>query len=74
MARLTGHGVPAAAVRQLEQLFTDEQVHANGLVQTVDQGIGPVALLGNVFKVDGAAEPATRGAPGLDEHRGELLG
>jgi crotonobetainyl-CoA:carnitine CoA-transferase CaiB-like acyl-CoA transferase len=74
VAALTERGVPAAQVRRLEQLFTDEQAHANGLVQTVEQRTGPVALLGNVFKVDGVAEPAARGAPGLDEHRGELLG
>jgi hypothetical protein len=33
-----------------------------------------VTLLGNVFKVDGTAEPARRGAPALDEHRAEVLG
>ena len=66
-------GVPAAEVRRLEQLFADPQANANGLVQTVEQSVGPVALLGNVFKVDGRAEPAPRGAPGLDEHRAELL-
>jgi crotonobetainyl-CoA:carnitine CoA-transferase CaiB-like acyl-CoA transferase len=74
VAALTERGVPAAQVRGLDELFTDAQAKANGLVQTVDQAIGPVALLGNVFKVDGAAEPAARGAPGLDQHRGELLG
>ncbi len=73
VAGLTERGVPAAEVRRLEQLFGDSQAHANGLVQTVEQGIGSVALLGNVFKVDGQAEPARRGAPGLDEHGGELL-
>lgn len=72
VAGLTARGVPAAPVRRLEQLFSDEQANANGLVQTVEQESGPVALLGNVFKVDGAAQPAARGAPGLDEHRGEL--
>jgi hypothetical protein len=30
--------------------------------------------MGNVFKVDGRAEPARRGAPAFDEHRAELLG
>jgi len=73
VARLGECGVPAAEIRRLEQLFTDTQANANGLVQTVQQGIGPVNLLGNVFKVDGTAEPAGRGAPGLDEHRGQLL-
>jgi uncharacterized protein YukJ len=41
----------------LEQLFGDSQANANGLVQTVEQGIGSVALLGNVFKIDGPALP-----------------
>jgi crotonobetainyl-CoA:carnitine CoA-transferase CaiB-like acyl-CoA transferase len=71
--RLTSCGVPAAEVRGLGQLFTDAQACANGLVQTVEQSVGPLKLLGNVFKVDGVAEPARRGAPGLDEHRAELL-
>ena len=61
-------------MRGLDELFTDAQAKANGLVQTVDQAIGPVALLGSVFKVDGAAKPAARGAPELDQHREELLG
>jgi hypothetical protein len=52
--------VPAAEVRRLEQLFADSQANADGLVQTVEQRIGSVALLGNVFKVDGCAEPARR--------------
>ena len=46
-------------VRSLGQLFDDEQVRANGLVQTVEQpGVGPVRLLGSPFKVDGAAAAA----------------
>jgi crotonobetainyl-CoA:carnitine CoA-transferase CaiB-like acyl-CoA transferase len=73
LARLGERGVPAAEVRRHEQLFTDPQANANGLVQSVQQAIGPVNLLGNVFKVNGTAEPAARGAPGLDEHRGQLL-
>jgi len=73
VAGLAECGVPAAEVRRLEQLFADSQANANGLVQRVEQRIGSVSLLGNVFKVDGRAEPARRGAPGLDEHRAELL-
>jgi hypothetical protein len=41
----------------LEQLFGDSQANANGLVQTVEQGIGSVALLGNMFKIGGPALP-----------------
>jgi hypothetical protein len=33
-----------------------------------------VALMGNVFRLDGYSEPARRSARALDEHRAELLG
>ena len=74
VAGLAARSVPAGEVRGLEQLFDDAQAQANGLVQTVDHPtVGPVRLLGSVFKVDGA--PTARGvpAPRLDEHRRELL-
>ena len=74
LEQLAARGVPAGEVRSLDQLFADEQVTANGLVQTVESAeAGPVRLLGSVFKVDGV--PTTRGvpAPGLDEHRAELF-
>ena len=68
-------GVPASEVRFLDVLYEDAQVEANGLVQTVTQpGVGDVRLLGNVFKVDGRATAARRGAPALSEHANELLG
>jgi crotonobetainyl-CoA:carnitine CoA-transferase CaiB-like acyl-CoA transferase len=66
-------GVPVSHVRRLDQLFTDPQVRANGLVQTVEQdGLGTVRLLGNLFKVDGEAPPGAP-APALGEHGGEVL-
>jgi crotonobetainyl-CoA:carnitine CoA-transferase CaiB-like acyl-CoA transferase len=72
---LAARGVPASEVRGLDQLFDDPQVTANGLVQTVDQaGVGPVTLLGNLFKVDGSADAVGRPAPALGEHGRELLG
>jgi crotonobetainyl-CoA:carnitine CoA-transferase CaiB-like acyl-CoA transferase len=72
---LGARGVPAGEVRSLDQLFDDDQVRANGLVQTVDQpGVGPVRLLGSPFKVDGRPSGRGRAAPALDEHAGELLG
>jgi crotonobetainyl-CoA:carnitine CoA-transferase CaiB-like acyl-CoA transferase len=62
-------------VRLLAGQFQDEQVTANGLVQTVEQkGVGPVRLLGSPFKVDGATVPARWSAPGLGEHTAEVLG
>jgi len=74
LERLAAHGLPAGDVRQLPGLFDDPQVLANGLVQTLDQpGVGPVQLLGNLFKVDGAAAPCARVAPRLGEHNPELV-
>jgi crotonobetainyl-CoA:carnitine CoA-transferase CaiB-like acyl-CoA transferase len=72
---LSARGVPAGEVRSLDQLFDDEQVRANGLVQTVEQpGVGPVRLLGSPFKVNGRPSGSGRAAPALDQHAGELLG
>ena len=72
---LAARGVPAGEVRSLDRLFDDEQVRANGLVQTVEQpGVGPVRLLGSPFKVDGRSSGSGRAAPALDEHARELLG
>ncbi|MEW2385913.1 CoA transferase [Micromonospora sp. NPDC047707] len=66
--------IPVGEVRQLSQLFDDEQVQTNGLVQCVHQpGTGQVRLLGNLFMIDGVAAPARRHAPGLGEHTREVL-
>jgi crotonobetainyl-CoA:carnitine CoA-transferase CaiB-like acyl-CoA transferase len=75
VSALGARGVPASEVRSVDQLFADEQVRANGLVQSVEHPeLGALSLLGGVFKVDGV--PTARGAraPRLDEHRSELLG
>ena len=75
MAALAARRVPASEVRRLDQLFDDEQVAANGLVQSVEQpGVGSVRLLGSVFKVDGRPGGGGRPAPGLGQHSDELLG
>ncbi len=75
VAALAARRVPAGEVRRLDQLFDDEQVRANGLVRSVEQpGVGPVRLLGNVFKVDGRSDGGGRPAPGLGQHSDELLG
>ena len=67
-------GAPASEVRLLEQLFEHDQVRANGLVQTVaHDGVGPVKLLGSLFKIDGVVAPAARSIPALGEHTEEVL-
>jgi len=72
--RFQAAGVPASAVRRLDQLFEDEQVQANGLVHTLGHDhVGVVKLLGSVFKVDGEVVPPVRSIPRLGEHTEEVL-
>jgi crotonobetainyl-CoA:carnitine CoA-transferase CaiB-like acyl-CoA transferase len=72
--RFRAAGVPAAEVRVLDQLFEDDQVLANGLVQTVEHDrVGAVKLLGSLFKIDGAVTPPRRAVPALGEHTEEVL-
>jgi crotonobetainyl-CoA:carnitine CoA-transferase CaiB-like acyl-CoA transferase len=72
--RLRAADVPASEVRLLDQLFEHDQVLANGLVQTFEHhGVGPVKLLGSVFKIDGFVTPPQRSIPALGEHTWEVL-
>jgi crotonobetainyl-CoA:carnitine CoA-transferase CaiB-like acyl-CoA transferase len=71
--RFRAAGVPAAEVRALERLFELDQVAANGLVHTVEHGVGPVKLLGSLFKIDGLVTPPRRAIPALGEHTGEVM-
>jgi crotonobetainyl-CoA:carnitine CoA-transferase CaiB-like acyl-CoA transferase len=64
LARLGAAGVPAGPVLARETVHADVQARANRLVQDVDQpGLGPVTMLGAVFRIDGADPEATRPAP-----------
>jgi crotonobetainyl-CoA:carnitine CoA-transferase CaiB-like acyl-CoA transferase len=73
--RLRARGVPCEEVRTLDSLFHDPQVAANGLVQRIWQpGLDTVSLLGNLFKVDGEAQPARRPAPARGEHTDQVVG
>ncbi len=72
--RFRAAGAPAAEVRLLDQLYEHDQVQANGLVQTLEHGeVGPVKLLGSLFKLDGVVVPPRRAVPALGEHTEEVL-
>jgi crotonobetainyl-CoA:carnitine CoA-transferase CaiB-like acyl-CoA transferase len=74
VGRLRAAGVPAAAVRSLDELFDDPQALANGLVASLPvPGVGTVRQLGALFKVDGRPAGNGRRAPALGEHTAELL-
>jgi crotonobetainyl-CoA:carnitine CoA-transferase CaiB-like acyl-CoA transferase len=66
LARLGAAGIPAGPVLTRESVHADVQARANGLLQDVEQpGLGPVTMLGGVFRVDGSDPAATRPAPAL---------
>ncbi len=47
-------------------MHADPQVRANGLLQDVEQpGLGPLTMLGGVFRIDGADPATMRPAPAL---------
>jgi crotonobetainyl-CoA:carnitine CoA-transferase CaiB-like acyl-CoA transferase len=71
--RFRAAGVPASEVRPLDQLFEHDQVRANGLVHTLEHGVGSVKLLGSVFKIDGVVTPPRRAIPALGEHTDEVI-
>lgn len=72
--RFRAAGVPASEIRLLDQLFENDQVEANGLVHTFEQQrVGPVKLLGSLFKIDGFVTPPGRPIPALGEHTEEVL-
>ncbi|MGO9883938.1 MAG: CaiB/BaiF CoA transferase family protein [Solirubrobacteraceae bacterium] len=67
-------GVPASEVRLLDQLFEHDQLQANGLVHTLaHEALGPVKLLGSLFKIDGVVTPPRHPIPALGEHTEEVL-
>src|SRR5207248_11426444 len=71
--RFRAAGVPASEIRLLDQLFEHDQVMANGLVHTLKHGVGPVKLLGSLFKIDGLVTPPRRAIPALGEHTDEVI-
>ncbi|MGI8723034.1 MAG: CaiB/BaiF CoA transferase family protein [Geodermatophilaceae bacterium] len=74
LAACVSADVPAGEVRLVHQLFDDEQVRANGLVQQIEQERGgSVAVLGNLFKINGTTESFSRPAPRLGEHTESIL-
>ena len=54
LARLGSAAVPAGPVLTRESVHADAQARANGLLQDVEQpGLGPMTMLGGVFRFDG---------------------
>ena len=74
LARLGSAAVPAGPVLARESVHADEQARANGLLQDVEQpGLGPLTMLGGVFRFDGEDPAATRAAPSLGADTDAIL-
>ena len=64
LARLGAATVPCGPVLARESVHADPQIRANGLVGEVEQpGLGPVTMLGPVFRVDGIDAAPSAPAP-----------
>ena len=76
LAALDAGGVPAGPINSVGQVFADPQVEARGLALALDN---PRALGGttpgvrSAIVIDGVPQASPRPAPGLDEHRDEIL-
>lgn len=67
--RLAAAGVPSGPVHRIDQVFNDEQVLANGMVE----GSGRDRRLGPSVKLSATPMTVTRPAPVLGEHTREVL-
>ena len=72
--RLRAAGVPATPVRRVEELWSDPQFAARGMLASVElPHLGPVPMFGVPWRVsDLSPAPAPRG-PGLGEHNGRVF-
>lgn len=73
-ARLEAEDVPHARVLKREEVLTNEQVHVNGTIATLDDPrAGRMRLARSPAKFDGETLPFRRPAPGLGQHTDEIL-
>jgi crotonobetainyl-CoA:carnitine CoA-transferase CaiB-like acyl-CoA transferase len=69
------HGVPAAAVRTLEEVLNDPGMHERGMLRWVDHPeVGRVVLPSTPLRIEGAPPPPFAPSPFLNQHEEEVLG
>ncbi|WP_449064341.1 CaiB/BaiF CoA transferase family protein [Planomonospora algeriensis] len=74
LAALGGIGVPAGAIRSIDEVYAWEQTRSQGLVVTVDHPVlGPVELPGPPLRFDGEPPRAHTAPPALGQHGDEVL-
>ncbi|WP_238007009.1 CoA transferase [Dactylosporangium sp. AC04546] len=67
-------GVPCAPVNTLKQAFADEQLLANGMIQSLEHPtLGTVTQLGSPYRLGGRQPELRRHPPRLGEHTDAVL-
>ena len=67
--------LPAAPVRQLDDVINDPHLHARGMLQRIDHpDLGSVVLPTTPLRLSGAPPPALRPSPRLGQHNEEVFG
>jgi crotonobetainyl-CoA:carnitine CoA-transferase CaiB-like acyl-CoA transferase len=75
LSRLEQAGVPCAPVNTLKQAFADEQLIANGMVQSLTHPtLGALTQLGSPYRMGGRQPRLRRHPPRLGEHTDDVLG
>jgi len=69
LERLAEHGVPAGAVKPLDQVYASPQVHSQGLVLETDHPtLGTIRTPGPPLRFDFSPAPEHRAPPTLGQH------
>lgn len=77
LPKLDAAGVPAGPINSVGDVFADPQVQARGMRLTLDNpqaSDGATPGLRSAIVMDGQAMASRLPAPGLDQHRDEILG
>ncbi|MEU8803544.1 CoA transferase [Spirillospora sp. NPDC048819] len=74
LARLNEAGVPAGAIRSIDEVYEWEQTRSQGLVVEVDHPqLGPIELPGPALRFDGAPPREHTAPPLLGEHNDAVM-
>ena len=74
LAALDDSGIPAGAIRDLEQVFADPTLQARGArVRVQHPTAGELSVTGPPWHIDGSPSPIRRPPPTLGEHTEEVL-
>jgi crotonobetainyl-CoA:carnitine CoA-transferase CaiB-like acyl-CoA transferase len=74
LARLGEAGVPAGAIRSLDEVYAWEQTRSQGLLVEVDHPVlGTIELPGPPLRFDGLTDMTHTAPPALGQHDGDVL-